>query len=396
MWQSCPFVDDRTALRRYCLAVRSLRIAIIGGPQYDQIDASLAAFTAATGVAVEVAYRDAHMSLNRHVAESLSGGGHYDLVSTHSKYAPSQAHGLMPLDELVPNERLSEMHPSALGLCRVDGTLMCLPRNIDARLLFINRALVDDAWEPGSWADLRNTLTDLSQRIGVPGYAFPTRDSGLFGTFYELVAAFGGHLFDDEGGAHFDSPEAAAALEWLVDASSIDGMTPRSMAADGWYFDEVSAGFRAGQVAVVADWPGYYGLLAAQPGLRETTRVLRSPVGIDGRRHVYAGCHAWAIPSGATDVGLSMSLLLHLSAQETARVDATAGMVPVRLDVAMPADHPLDVARAELLRFTVADDLLTFPPLAHYPEIEDAASVALRAALVGSCSASDALASISI
>ena len=371
--------------------MRPLRIAVIGGAQYDQMNTAFESFAAEHGVEVQVAFRGDHLALNAHLATALRGGAAYDLVSTHSKYVPAQAHWLWSLDDLIDAGELSVLQPAAVKLCRVRGALKCLPRNIDARLLFVNRDLVPEGWMPESWQHLHESLAHTAPASASAGYAFPTRDSGVFGTFSELTAAFGGHLFDEGGRADFTSSAAVTALEWLIDVSTAPGLTPPQMIADAWYFDEVSAAFRAGEVAVVGDWPGYYGLLAAEQGSRDRVRVVRYPIGVDGRRHVYAGCHAWAIPLAASDVQVSLSLLQHLTSAGAAMGDAAAGMVPVRADVSTPVEHPLDAERAELLRLTVEDDLLTFPPKEDYPAMEEAAAVMLRSALLGHYTARAAL-----
>ena len=80
----------------------SVRVALVAGPMYDALYSRLAAFTAQTGIAVTVAYRGDHPALNEHLA-SLAARGEvpYDLVSTHTKYAPSQQAFLAPLDALL-------------------------------------------------------------------------------------------------------------------------------------------------------------------------------------------------------------------------------------------------------------------------------------------------------
>jgi multiple sugar transport system substrate-binding protein len=360
-----------------------LRVAVIGGAQYDQVKSVIAAFTAATGRDVEVAFRGDHVALNQHLGIALSSGDTYDLVSTHSKYAPSQAAWLTPLDELLSADEFASFVPGAVQLCRVDGRLWSLPRNIDARLLFVNRDLVDDDWSPTSWPHLLESAMEFTKRTAHAAFAFPTRDSGLFGTFYELTAAFGGSLFDSAGAPCLDSSEAEAALAWMVDACSGSRVTPARMVTDEWYFDEISSGFRSGAVAMIGDWPGYYSLLSADPSMKDRVRVLRYPPGVDQRRYVYAGCHSWAIPASAADVGASLELLRFLTSLQAGRVDAAAGMVPVRVDVSMPVEHALDAQRAELLEATVATDLLTFPSMTAFPAIEDAAAASLRSALLG-------------
>ena len=42
-------------------------------------------------------------------------------------------------------------------------------------------------------------------------FGFPGRESGLFGTFFELVVGAGGRLFTDDGRPSIDSPAAVAA-----------------------------------------------------------------------------------------------------------------------------------------------------------------------------------------
>lgn len=368
-----------------------LRVALIAGPQYDQVDATLDAFTREHGVPVEVAFRGDHVALNRHLADALPGGARYHLVSTHSKYVPSQSAWLQPIDPWSAFVDIGTFHPTALDLCRYQGALLSLPRNIDARLLFVDRELVADDWEPASWDDLLAKAASVEDTTGTPGFAYPTRDSGLFGTFFELTAAFGGRLFDESDQPAFTDDGAVAALTWMVDVA--ENASPPGMVADGWYFDEISAAFRQAEVAMVGDWPGYYGLLGTVAGARDRTRITRYPPGTDGRRHVYAGCHGWAIPLDSPDPIASAMLLHHLSTADQARVDASAGMVPVRLDVAMPSNDALDRHRAQVLQLTIAEDLLTFPALPTYPAIEDdAAAPALRAALLGERSPIDALA----
>ena len=110
-----------------------LKIALVSGPAYDSLYESLPAFTAATGIKVNVAFSGDHPALNHHLA-ALSDVP-YDLVSTHTKYAPSQVHFLAPLNEVVGASILEDFAPLLLELATIDGELYGLPRNIDVRLL---------------------------------------------------------------------------------------------------------------------------------------------------------------------------------------------------------------------------------------------------------------------
>lgn len=83
--------------------------AAISGPMYDPLYARLPTFTQATGIEVEIAFRGDHPTLNEHLAHLPDMP--YDLVSTHTKYAPSQLSFLAPLDGLIPPAVLADFMP---------------------------------------------------------------------------------------------------------------------------------------------------------------------------------------------------------------------------------------------------------------------------------------------
>src|SRR3954453_6964863 len=86
---------------------------------------------------VEVVVHADHPTLNRRVAELLAAGERIDVLATHSKYAPSQARWLRPLDDLLDPAVLAPLAPGALELGRFRGDLLCVPRNIDVRVLWV-------------------------------------------------------------------------------------------------------------------------------------------------------------------------------------------------------------------------------------------------------------------
>ena len=68
-----------------------LRVLLVGGPMYDPLYSRLSDFEEQEGVTVEVAAALPHPELNARVEEEFgSGTASYDLISTHTKYAPSQ------------------------------------------------------------------------------------------------------------------------------------------------------------------------------------------------------------------------------------------------------------------------------------------------------------------
>ncbi len=333
----------------------TLRVALVGGPMYDDLYERLGD--------VDVVVHADHPSLNRAVGDLLARGERLDLLSTHGKYAPSQARWLRPLDQLVPASVLAPLAPRALDLCRFRGALLCLPRNIDVRVLWWRTDLLQQA--PTTWDEV----------VSAPGaFGFTGRESGLFGLFYELMAAAGAAPFDAAGRPTLTGPAAVAAVERLCELTA---KAPDDL--PGWHYDDVDEALLDGRVAMAAAWPGGYERIRASSRY-ETLRPAMYPGG-----RSYSGCHAWAIPETCGDVDGALELLAELAGEDAQRQDAAAGTIPAHrgaFDAYDPIDD-VDAQRLEVTRATIEDAMLTYPPLEEFPAIEDAAWGAIHDALVG-------------
>jgi hypothetical protein len=78
-----------------------------------------------------------------------------------------------------------------LELARIDGSLYSVPRNLDVKLLLVRTDFMED--KPSSWEALLETATRL-RSDNLYGFAFPGKESGLFGHFFELHAMAGGRM----------------------------------------------------------------------------------------------------------------------------------------------------------------------------------------------------------
>lgn len=352
----------------------SVRVALVAGPMYDHL---YAMFDDA-GIDVEIVVHEDHPTLNRRVAEMLSAGDRLDLISTHAKYAPAQSQWLRPLDELVDPDTLAALAPRAVDLGRFDGRLWCVPRNIDVRILWTRSDRMDSA--PDTWAALDHRETP---------FGFPGRESGLFGTFFELVVGAGGALFDGAGQPTMDTPDAVAAIDQLV---RLCDRAPADLPA--WHYDDVDRALLDGRVDAAGAWPGAWGAIARSP-LADRLTPHPYPAGAV-RRVSYSGCHAWAIPRAAADVDGALALLHLLAGANAQTLDARGGTICAHrnaLATLEPVDD-LDRARLEITRRTIADAMITYPPLPAFPAIEDAGWAAIHAALEHRITAGEAAARI--
>jgi multiple sugar transport system substrate-binding protein len=209
----------------------------------------------------EVVVHADHPTLNRRVAALLAQGERIDLISTHSKYAPSQAAWLRPLDSLVDAKLTAPLAPKALELCRFRGELLCLPRNIDVRVLWANRKRLGARSVPSSWEELAGS--------GL-AFGFPGRESGLFGTFFEIVTVYGGTLFDDALRPTFPSEAARNAASLLL---QLGANAPRDLPE--WHYDQVDAALGAGEVDLAAG-ADRSALLRGVPRVRDSEDLRRS------------------------------------------------------------------------------------------------------------------------
>ncbi len=345
----------------------TVRVALVGGPMYDGL------YEHFNRRDIEIVVHADHPSLNRAVSTMLRRGERIDVISTHSKYAPSQRGWLLDLRDVVSTDELASR---AVELCTFEGSQYCVPRNIDVRVLWANRRLLGDAEVPTSWQQL------AASRMS---FAFPGKESGLFGTLLEIVTVLGGSLFDAGLRPQFDQDIVVAALQLL---QSIANNAPAALPE--WDYDDVDAALGDGSVVLGAAWPGGTATVRASP---EGANLEPHPYFGDavGPRS-YAGCHAWAIPRSCGDIDGAVDFVRELCGYEMQALDALTGSVCAHRDAfaaVVPTDA-VDVRRLAITQATITAGMLTYPPMDRFPEIEDAAWLAIRALLLADSDAKTA------
>ena len=382
---------------------------------YDPLYDAIPLFERQTGYTVEIVERLPHPELNAYVRHAFeTDAPDIDLLSTHTKYAPSQAQWLTPLDDLVSAATIADLLPRPLELSRVDGALLQVPRNLDVRLLHYRADLFEDPREqrafaaeygrpltvPTTWSELADVASFFTRpaRNGtrsLSGFLFPGRDSGLFGTFYELLIGAGGTLFDADLRPAFDSAPGAWAAGYLAELYDERHVAPRELPA--WHYDEISLAFREGGAALVTDWPGSYHLYQNPETCRVSDHVGLAllPAGPADVHAAYAGCHSFAIPRAARNLDGGLSLLDFLTSFDSQLGEARRGAIPCR---ASALQHIRDEAAADAgaaRRWALLADtertMIIPPRFAAYPQCEDAIWQAVQQAMLGAMSPADAV-----
>jgi len=348
---------------------KELQVALIAGPAYDPLYQCLPAFTEATSVTVNVAFRGDHPALNRHLA-SLANVP-YDVVSTHTKYAPSQLGFLAPLDGLIDETALQDFAPMALEMAHAGGSLYGLPRNIDVRLLHYRTDLIESP--PATWDGLLEQARRRNSPPDLHGFLFPGRESGLFGTFFELAEMAGATLFPEDLVPDIENEAGRWALG-LLRTFYVEGLVPPELPE--WHYDKIHECFRAGRAAMVGDWPGYYSLYrdASISRVHDRLGLSAYPVGPAGKSLAYGGGHTFAVTRRGANKPEALELLLHLTAVEQQLLEARNGCVPVRRSVMRQMQSeadPANRARLAMLEKVIAEHMLIPPKFARYPEVEE-------------------------
>jgi multiple sugar transport system substrate-binding protein len=371
---------------------KELQVAFVSGPAYDPLYPSLEKFTETTGIKVNVAFSGDHPSLNYHLAnlEKIP----YDLVSTHTKYAPSQLKFLAPLDDIVPGEVVGDFMPLLLELASINNSLYGLPRNIDVRLLHYRTDLIDSP--PKTWDDLFELAQSLNNPPAHYGFIFPGCESGLFGTFYELAEMAGACLFPKNLVPDIENEAGCWALGLLRRLYS-NGITPREFV--DWHYEKVHECFRGGNAAMVCDWPGYYSLYRDPEisTVHDRFALTPYPVGPAGTSLSYGGGHTFALTKKGIENPDALKLLLFLTDFDRQLLEARHGCVPVRRTVMQAMQDEADDANRERLAMldnVIANHILVPPKFAQYPEVEAVLWRTVQSAIVGQLFVDDALHSI--
>jgi multiple sugar transport system substrate-binding protein len=366
-----------------------LQVALISGPAYDPLYATLPAFEKATGITVSVGFTGDHPKLNHHLA--LLSEVPYDLVCTHTKYAPSQLGFLAPLDDLLAPSQLKDFVPLLLELARVNKRLYGVPRNIDVRLLHYRTDLIDSP--PETWDELMELAEILSAPPKHYGFVFPGRESGLFGTFFELAEMAGARLFPESLVPEIQNDGGRWALEFLH-SLYIKGLVPADI--PDWHYDKVHECFRSGHAAMVGDWPGYYGLYKDPEvsTVHDKFGVCIYPTGPAGKSLAYGGGHTFALTQSGVTKPEAKELLIYLTSAEQQLLEARNGCVPVRRSVMRKMQNEADAdnrARLALLEQVIAEHILIPPKFENYPKVEDVLWHTVQRAFVGEITVDDAL-----
>ncbi len=159
---------------------------------------------------------------------AAQGGVLPDVFWMHSNQFMKYASAGMLMDLNSLNYDYSPYPAGITALYNYEGSQLAIPKDYDTIALAYNKeifdnagiAYPDDTWD---WEKLREVaiaLTDTEK--GIYGFA---ANNDTQGGYYNLVYQNGGFIFQD-GVSGFDKPETQEAIQWWINLSKADGVSP--------------------------------------------------------------------------------------------------------------------------------------------------------------------------
>lgn len=323
------------------------------------------------------------------VQDFQAGAGTYDVAGLDVVWTAEFAarDWLVPLDDIDT----TGLFESTVASGTYDGTLYAAPYNTNAGFLYYRTDLLDAA--PETWDEL---IADCSvaETAGINCYAGQfAQYEGLTVNFSEAVNSAGGSVVDAKGDVTLDTPEAAAALEFLVSGFA-DGVIPAE--AITYQEEEGRRAFQSGNLLFLRNWPYVYGL-ATQEGadsvVQESIGIAPLP-GIDGPGASTLGGYNLAISKTSENQETAKDFITYLESDDVQRSILTdLGLPPVRAALYDDAELQASIPYLSTLK-SALENAVARPQAVSYNEFSTLISTEIYKALQGENSVDDTLSSL--
>jgi multiple sugar transport system substrate-binding protein len=157
----------------------------------------------------------------------VSAGQAPDLANASAQFmgAMNGINEAQPLDELLSKEFLANFQPSGIEAFTINGKLIAMPYFLDPRAMYYRKDLFEKAGlkPPETWDDVIAAVEKLNNPpdMNAMGAAFSFKSDAMDYWWYAWLGANGADgntdLWDENGKSRFNTPEAIAATQFLVD-----------------------------------------------------------------------------------------------------------------------------------------------------------------------------------
>lgn len=376
-----------------------LTIAVNAGVEGDALKAAAGDYERRFGVPIHIVELPYANLFEKQLVDLLNATAAYDVIMLDDPWFPryAQSGQLTLLEPLFKKRGLpgpdNDFLPPCLALCRhpyPGGSLYALPYVGNSQLFFYRKDLFDKYGlaAPATWTEVLRAARTISRgESGTYGYVMrAAQGNAVVADFMPLFWAFGAEMFDANGHPTLNSPQAAAALNFML---ALGKFSPAGYAS--FNADEVAAHLLQGTAAMSINWPAWIPAVDDSTKSRVVGKIAFAPLPGEKAAGVAAiGNWLLAIPRGSRNVERAFDFLVWATSAEQMKTSALRGNPPTRLSLFQDP---------ELLRQyrsypTQLESLRNSRPRPRTPlwnEIENAFGVYLSKANTGELSAADAL-----
>ncbi len=332
-----------------------------------------------------------------YTAALLAGDDSFDLVYMDVTWTPKFAAWLRPLDGDFGAAGIAKLLPAAVDAGRFEGHLYRIPVRTDVGLVYYRRDLLERARlaPPRTLPELAAIAGRLESPPALWGYVWPgAQYEGLICTYLEVLRAWGGFWVDPETlEVGLDRPEALRALEFLRKCRSPGGISPPGVTS---YREEESRRlFQDGRAVFLRNWTYVWRLAEAEgsPVAGKVGVLPMLPAGPDGAAGGTLGGWGFGVARTSRNPRLAVEFIRYAVSLEAQRtLCSETGYLPALADAyrdpGLLAANPF-LAEVE----TLQKDAVPRPAIPRYALASDILQRHLSAALTGSATPEEALAS---
>ncbi len=392
----------------------TLKMATIGGGQYEAMYESIKDWEAATGAKVEIVYKGDGFQIDQKLKTDFAAGtADYDVVWDHTSFFSQYVNFLEPLEGYFSPAELADFSPAIIKGSTTDGHLWLIPRHADISVIHYRKDLFDDPKNqtdfkarygydlkpPETWKQVYDQSEFFTDKLpGMYGTEFAGKEEALTGRFYEILKANGGNFFDENWKPIFNNEIGVTTAEFFRDLYK-NKLVPADTTSLLW--DGVANNFCQGNIAVHNEWFGWYSYFQDPKNCKVAGQfdLVRQPVGLSGSIHSgWAGAHAFSITKTSQNKEAGAALIKFLTSEKIMYEEAQLGFLPVRDSVwsrmiadAASSSNPLDKKRLEIAQTAIANDFFTPPLIPEWIPFSNIFYPKLQAIILGDVSPKEGL-----
>lgn len=386
------------------LAGVTIKMANIGGGQYEELYKSIPEFEAATGAKVEIVFLGDGFQIDRKLKQDFAAGTvDYDVAWDHTSFFSQYVDFLEPLENYFTADELADFTPRVLDFGRRDGHLWLIPRHADISVVHYRTDLWNDPDNqarfkaeygydlrpPETWKELYEMAEFFNNPPTMYGTQFAGKEEGLTGRFYEQLVANGGNFFDENWRPIFNNEIGVKTAQQFRDLYA-KGIVPPDVTSLIW--DGVAQNWCNGTIAIHNEWYGWYSYFQDPKNCAVAGKfdLVRQPVGDAGVHSGWAGAHGFSITKASQNKEAAAALVKFLTSADVQYKEASLGFLPVRTSVweriiadAASSTDPLAKKRLEIAQTQIEEDFFTPPLIAEWIPFSNIFYPKLQAIILG-------------